>query len=350
MALKLCVELRVFFKRLEETYRLLKFENKLRNLVLLTRCLHIGKEEGAYSKIMREATYATDGWTRSTGFVHNLKKGQSYAEAAATTKKYLFDYFDLTAFEKKVMKRIVPFYTWMRKNIPLQLKTLVTNPRVFARANDIMNSLAGGPIDWQNQPDYIQDSLAVRPQGSDFYFSNQLPFQNLTKIPTAANMDAMGDFLSSVNPLIRAPIESITNQKWWTGQPLEQYPGEQQEIPVLSRLLELLGAQTPPTVGARYAGNVLDQIPVLTRAGNLLNTLSGAETSDARNLSRVSTTLGGPAAYSAESVANSADWQERQRLIDLIRKLQDEGTVVPGVNELRGESRYQRLKRLMRQR
>jgi hypothetical protein len=309
--------------------------------------LSTGKTEGAYSRIMRQATYATDGWTRMTGFVHNLKAGQDYAQAAATTKKFLFDYFDLTAFEKKVMRRIIPFYTWMRKNIPLQLKSLITDPRIFARLNDIQNAIAGGPIDWDEKPDYIQDMMAIQPMGSDKYFSNTLPWQDLTRIPTGLGSDSLSDLLSSVNPLIRAPIESITNTDWWTGQPLEDYAGEQTDIPVLTTLLRLLGSDTDYTVGARYGGNLLNQIPVLTRAGGLLDAATGQETSDSRILSRVSTTLGGPSVYDASSVQNSADWQERQRLVDLIRLLQDQGVEVPTVNELKKTSRYQRLKKIL---
>jgi len=305
------------------------------------------KAEGAYSRIMRQATYATDGWTRMTGFVHNLKAGQDYAQAAATTKKFLFDYFDLTAFEKKVMRRIIPFYTWMRKNIPLQLKSLITDPRIFARLNDIQNAIAGGPIDWEEKPDYIQDMMAIQPMGSDKYFSNTLPWQDLTRIPTGINSRSLSDLLSSVNPLIRAPIESVTNTNWWTGRPLEDYAGEQTDIPVLTTLLRLLGSDTDYTVGARYGGHLLNQIPILTRAGGLLDAATGQETSDSRILSRVSTTLGGPSVYDASSVQSSADWQERQRLVELIRLLQDQGVEVPTVNELNKTSRYSRLKKIL---
>ena len=305
------------------------------------------KPEGGYSKLMRSATYATDGWTRMTGFIHNLKQGQSFAEAATTTKKYLFDYFDLTPFERKVMRRIIPFYTFMRKNIPLQFKTLVTDPRIFARIGKIQNAIAGGPIDWEDKPEYIQDTGAIQPLGSDFYVGNTLPFQDLAKIPMGLDMDAMGGFLSSVNPLIRAPIESITNQDWWTGEKLEDYAGEQSDIPVLSSLLRALGSNDNLTVSSRTTGNLLDNIPVLSRADDLLNIATGQETNDSRILSRVSTTMGGPSVYGASSVERSADWQERQRLLDLIRLLQDQGVEIPNASQLKQDSRYGRLKRIL---
>ena len=49
--------------------------------------------------------------------------------ASQRVKEALFDYTDLSKFERNVMKRIFPFYTWTRKNIPAQLKVLVQNPQ-----------------------------------------------------------------------------------------------------------------------------------------------------------------------------------------------------------------------------
>ncbi len=63
-------------------------------------------------------------------FIAHLIDGNTAQRAAEITRKYLFDYNELTAFEKGVMKRIVLFYTWLRKNIPLQLEHFVT-PKVI---------------------------------------------------------------------------------------------------------------------------------------------------------------------------------------------------------------------------
>lgn len=54
-------------------------------------------------------------------------------QAANSVKKYLFNYEDLTPFEKKVMKRTIPFYTFMRKNTGLMVNTLAENPGKLSR-------------------------------------------------------------------------------------------------------------------------------------------------------------------------------------------------------------------------
>ena len=48
--------------------------------------------------------------------------------ASQKVKESLFDYRDVSKFERNVLKRTMPFYTWTRKNIPAQLKHLVLNP------------------------------------------------------------------------------------------------------------------------------------------------------------------------------------------------------------------------------
>jgi hypothetical protein len=39
-----------------------------------------------------------------------------------------FDYADLSSFERRVMKNIIPFYTWTRRNVPLQIRSVWMEP------------------------------------------------------------------------------------------------------------------------------------------------------------------------------------------------------------------------------
>ncbi len=56
----------------------------------------------------------------------NLK--QVMDEAAFEVKKWHPDGTDLTQFEQKYMRNIVPFYSWLRKSTPLLFETLMTRP------------------------------------------------------------------------------------------------------------------------------------------------------------------------------------------------------------------------------
>lgn len=65
---------------------------------------------------------------RLAHFMWAMDKFGDAEQAAMSVKKYLFNYDDLTDFEKTVMKKWIPFYTFMRKNSATVAQTLVENP------------------------------------------------------------------------------------------------------------------------------------------------------------------------------------------------------------------------------
>lgn len=68
---------------------------------------------------------------RLAHFLHVLRQTGDAERAAMSVKRHLFDYADLTPLERKGIKRVVPFYTFMRKNTPLQLAELARQPGKF---------------------------------------------------------------------------------------------------------------------------------------------------------------------------------------------------------------------------
>jgi hypothetical protein len=60
-------------------------------------------------------------WSRLGLYIGRLKEGDTPLNAGIAVKKYLFDYQDLTEFERDVVKRIVPFYNWIKNNLVLQI-------------------------------------------------------------------------------------------------------------------------------------------------------------------------------------------------------------------------------------
>lgn len=81
---------------------------------------------------------------RLAHFISKLDETGNAAQAAASVRKYLFDYGDLTPFERKVMKRIHAFYTFTRKNTPLQFEELVRNPAAVNRMSNLEQFVLGG--------------------------------------------------------------------------------------------------------------------------------------------------------------------------------------------------------------
>lgn len=86
----------------------------------------------------------------------NMARYGNVAEASRATKKVLFDYSELTAVEQKLLKNIIPFYTFMRKNLPRQLETLIENPTRIVVPEKISQAGTTG-LD-PDAPDYQQEA------------------------------------------------------------------------------------------------------------------------------------------------------------------------------------------------
>jgi hypothetical protein len=61
-------------------------------------------------------------------FIHNLDRFGDAKVATEHVHKFLFDYADLTAFEQRRVRKFIPFYTFMRKNVPLQVEQTFLQP------------------------------------------------------------------------------------------------------------------------------------------------------------------------------------------------------------------------------
>lgn len=166
---------------------------------------------------------------KSEAVVGALTKGHTLDEALEIAEKAGFDYRKITPFEAKIMRRIVPFYTFMRKNLELQLKTLGTHPE---RINQVIRSIENVQNLWEtrlteeekkNLPTYLREYLSVPAGRSDeglpiFVRSFGTPieaFTNLVKTTADGKSSWERTFLSTlsqVTPYIKAPIEFAIGQ------------------------------------------------------------------------------------------------------------------------------------------
>ena len=183
-------------------------------------------------------------------YIDQLNKGASLDQAAKHVRKYLFDYGDVSDFEKTYAKRILPFYTWSRKNIPLQLEALATQPDKINKINLAINNVQ--QANQVEQPDLAQVPGYIREQAPLYVGSNKetntvsaIPLQgliptfdvagltsflNTETAPQGIKKGKLGETLSTVfggvSPLIKAPLEFIANYDFFRKKTIQQYPGE----------------------------------------------------------------------------------------------------------------------------
>ena len=164
---------------------------------------------------------------RMASALNDLDKGMSLKQATKRVNQYFFDYGDLTEAEKKI-KRLVPFYTWMRKNVPQQLRLMVENPGKYtAMTSKPMRALDGFSKEESKylpefmQGNYINPLGMTNSEGDKIAWNPGLPFQDVGKINLNNPGKTLADFgLGGVTPLVKTPIELALNKSQFTGKPI----------------------------------------------------------------------------------------------------------------------------------
>lgn len=178
-------------------------------------------------KIGRKFGNVVEEQARLLDFMVNLRNTGDVAHAAQRTKMFLFDYQNLTPFEKTFMRRMIPFYTWTRKNIGLQAKTLTESPgRVaaeFTALTSIGDVISGGELTKEERevlPDWIKDGMTIlkKKDGSKVELYGSLG------TPTEAVFQSIQPnmILASISPLLRVPIEQMSGYDFFRGKPMSE--------------------------------------------------------------------------------------------------------------------------------
>ena len=195
------------------------------------------KGQGPGWAVMRKAGLVIEDHARIAHFVEKSATGFDPQTAARSVKKHLFDYGDLSDFEKRIFRdRVAFFYTFARKNLALQTDTLLTQPAKQA----VFSHLVGGtPVlqgQARNYPDWWNERLTI-----------PLPFrgkEGLRYVVTGAGLpieEAFGPLagpgvgpvqrgrrilsrgFSRLNPIILRPIELATGRNMFFDSPIRDY-------------------------------------------------------------------------------------------------------------------------------
>ena len=145
----------------------------------------------------RRVGEAVEDNARLTHYMSKLDELGDEKLAAASVKKFLFDYGDLTQLERKGMKRIMAFYTFTRKNTPLQLEQLLTNPAKIHRAGMVQQALLG-ESNPENVPEWMGELGRPLGEAQGGLLSND-PIVGTYETPFDAAMDTLSP-LQALNP------------------------------------------------------------------------------------------------------------------------------------------------------
>jgi hypothetical protein len=172
-------------------------------------------------KASRDAGSHIESFAKMDSFLIGAKKMAKNGEPITPTmleyaknesKKWFIDYEDLTAFEKDTMKKVFPFYTWLRRNIANQVGQIVAveNWPTMALPQKLIRSFKDTSVDMAKMPGYQREEGAV-PVGRDdddniIFMYPQLPMNDINKLPFRSGStlkEALGNsFDSFMNTMI----------------------------------------------------------------------------------------------------------------------------------------------------
>ena len=133
-------------------------------------------------------------------------KGGDQFQAIDNVYKFHFDYEDLSLIEQRVMKRISPFYTWSRRNLPLQVEMLFQKPVAYSRIGLIQDNIERLSPQESLVPSWFSEVGGFRlpfttPEGTRLYGMPDLPPLDLRKIVNPQ------EFAGEINPVLKVPFE-----------------------------------------------------------------------------------------------------------------------------------------------
>lgn len=203
----------------------------------LVRRLNPFLMDNAYFKGSREVGAVIESSARVQGFIMDIEKfvGDGKAttgaidEAVRNVKKYFFDYENLTEFEKRYLKRIIPFYSWVRKNVALQLDQLTRRTGMMETVAKTYKGLTDEDIDMADIPEWIREQVGIpfdeTDEGMAKVIMPDLPIKDINKLPVRIDMEggipiprvqwsgAVDEFLSMAHPVFKT-IATLTGAGW----------------------------------------------------------------------------------------------------------------------------------------
>lgn len=253
---------------------------------------------------------ASDAFNRIGTYLTRVRKGDAPAAAKAVADLTQINYRPeaFTSFERDVLKRLVPFYSYTKGITPLVAQELLTNPSgIMGQSIRTINRLTE-PSEDRFTPEYLRQSaaipidksfplLGVNTPGITRVLTNiDLPHEGLLNLFTPGTGNTFTgrlidtitktgqNLLGQTNPLFKAPLEVLTNRQFYSGRQLSDLYSlaEQLDLPG-GRLLDQAVFNLPG--GSRVVGaarQLMDQriSPQERAAKFFFNMLTGMKVQD----------------------------------------------------------------------
>ena len=204
---------------------------------------------------------------RTGTFLNQTRKGVDPGVAGDTARLTQLDYSpeSFTGFERNFMKRLMPFYSFQRRILPSIAENLIYRPGGVQGQTIRAITRASEPNQDNFVPEHLRQSAAIPlpddwpsilggspGEGLQRYITNiDLPFESTLNMftpcvgatVTSRIADAAAktgsNILGQTSPLLKAPLEYITNRQLYTGREMSDlYSVLEQDLGPIGRPLE----------------------------------------------------------------------------------------------------------------
>jgi hypothetical protein len=200
------------------------------------------------SLLAADGAQLSEFWLRFSSFTTAYEQTGNLDAALLIADNFHFNYENLSEAEKAV-RRFIPFYSWTRNNVPLQVRAMLLQPGKIQRAIYAQQEAgkAFGPEDddqWMNSvlPEYVAQvggfATGISGEGGPLAFSSRLPFSDVDRLFQA---DTMPLNLREVGNLIgpaALPIQLASGTNPVTGAAFSE---RGVEAPGYLRWMQMLG-------------------------------------------------------------------------------------------------------------
>ncbi len=212
---------------------------------------------------------------------------RAFANAKGAIARAHFNYKDLSPYEQRLRNSIIPFYSWLRFNIPHETVNILTQPgKYMPLARTYYHAYQQKGLTPEDAPPWMRENFAIpvgSKEGKDVYLdlTNYLPTMDVVSLlGSIIGKKHLGGRdrtervlkwgLGAVNPFISETYEQAVGKDVTTGREFgSQLPAEIGGIPVSSRTTHAAQLIPPLTAIDR-----LNPMNVFTKIGKATGNLA----------------------------------------------------------------------------
>lgn len=144
-------------------------------------------------------------------------------DAVDAVTRLHFNYADLSKGEQ-YLRRVIPFYTYTSRNLPLQMEMMLRHPQTYSRYFALKRNVEAMSEPDAQTPDWLKAAgirLPFMADGGHTYATASLPLQDIGNFLDDPTPMGVGKQVASmVTPIIRTPIELKFEEQFFADLPL----------------------------------------------------------------------------------------------------------------------------------